>query len=286
MIYLVYLVILVAIFLFYKVLNPEEKERISIYQKLKGERGEKHRANFVLRLFSPLNNPLLKKAGLYEKIEQKLSLAKIFWAPGEFFALKELLVIFILLIVYLFNFNKPLIVTGAIAFSFILPDLWLIQKIKQRKESIARVLPETVDLLSLCVGAGLDFMAAVRWVIEKTTPNPMIEELKYVLEEINIGKSRVQALRDMSKRLDTPDVTSFVRTLIQADRMGTPVEEAFVIISDDSRMRRKQRGRRQALKAPIKMLIPVIFCIMPVVMIIVAGPILIKFFSQNLFIFK
>jgi len=286
MIYLAYLVILVAIFLFYKVLNPEEKERISIYQRLKGGRGREYKANFVLEIFSPLNNLLLKKAGLYEKIEQKLSLAKIFWTPGEFFALKELLVIFALLIVYLFNFNKPLIIAGAIAFSFIFPDLWLIQKIKQRKESVARVLPETVDLLSLCVGAGLDFMAAVRWVIEKTAPNPMIEELKYVLEEINIGKSRVQALRDMSKRLDIPDVTSFVRTLIQADRMGTPVEEAFVIISDDSRMRRKQRGRRQALKAPIKMLIPVIFCIMPVVMIIVAGPILIKFFSQGLFVFK
>ncbi|HEC69254.1 MAG TPA: hypothetical protein ENI31_03085, partial [Candidatus Omnitrophica bacterium] len=160
MIYLVYLVILVAIFLFYKVLNPEE--RVSIYQRLKREKGGKYKANFVLRIFSPLNNLLLKKVGLYEKIERKLSLAKILWTPGEFFALKELLVIFALLIVYLFSFNKPLIVTGAIVFFFIFPDLWLIQKIKQRKESIARVLPETVDLLSLCVGAGLDFMAAVR----------------------------------------------------------------------------------------------------------------------------
>jgi len=104
-----------------------------------------------------------------------------------------------------------------------------------------------------------------------------------VLKEINVGKPRVEALRDMAKRLDIPDVTSFVRTLIQADRMGTPVEEAFRILSEDSRMRRFHRGERMAMTAPLKMLIPLIFCILPVILIIVAGPILIRFIKEGLF---
>jgi tight adherence protein C len=137
--------------------------------------------------------------------------------------------------------------------------------------------------IGLCVARGLDFMAAVRWVVDKVKPNPMIEELVLVLKEINVGKPRVEALRDMAKRLDIPDVTSFVRTLIQADRMGTPVEEAFRILSEDSRMRRFHRGERQAMKAPLKMLIPLIFCILPVILIIVAGPILIRFIKEGLF---
>jgi len=87
----------------------------------------------------------------------------------------------------------------------------------------------------------------------------------------------------MSKRLNVPDVTSFVRTLVQADRMGTPVEETFKILSEDSRMRRFHRGERTAMKAPIKMLIPLIFCILPVIMIIVAGPILVNFMTKGLF---
>jgi tight adherence protein C len=87
----------------------------------------------------------------------------------------------------------------------------------------------------------------------------------------------------MARRVDIPDVTSFVRTLIQADRMGTPVEEAFRILSEDSRMRRFHRGERQAVKAPLKMLIPLIFCILPVILIIVAGPILIRFIKEGIF---
>jgi tight adherence protein C len=104
-----------------------------------------------------------------------------------------------------------------------------------------------------------------------------------VLKEINVGKPRIEALKDMSKRLAIPDVTSFVRTLVQADRMGTPVEEAFRILSEDTRIRRFHRGERQAMKAPLKMLIPLIFCILPVILIIVAGPILLKFIRGDMF---
>ena len=164
-----------------------------------------------------------------------------------------------------------------------LPDIMLNSRVSKRKFLISRILPETIDLLGLCVGAGLDFMAAVRWVVDKVATNPMIEELTLVLKEINVGKPRVEALRDMARRVEIPDVTSFVRILVQADRMGTPVEETFRILSEDTRMRRFRRGERQAMKAPLKMLVPLIFCILPVILIIVAGPILLRFIRQGVF---
>jgi tight adherence protein C len=210
-------------------------------------------------------------------------LAKWKTTPAEFMAGKELLAIGLPLILFLLGVKHPLWLFVAAMVGLMFPDVILNSRVKKRKYSIVRILPETIDLLGLCVGAGLDFMAAVRWVVDKVKPNPMIEELVLVLKEINVGKPRVEALRDMAKRLDIPDVTSFVRTLIQADRMGTPVEEAFRILSEDSRMRRFHRGERQAMKAPLKMLIPLIFCILPVILIIVAGPILIKFIKEGLF---
>ena len=92
----------------------------------------------------------------------------------------------------------------------------------------------------------------------------------------------MEALKGMSKRLNIPEVSSFVRNLIQAERMGTPVEETFQIISDDVRMRRSYRGKREAMKSSIKMLIPLIVFILPVILIIVAGPILIDFMKGGI----
>lgn len=286
MIYVAYAIIFLSFYLiFYKAFVPSQQSGVSIYERLRGGEGKPKfdLASGLLGLFAPLNDILLKRLKLYDGLRAKLLIAKKAWSPGQFFSIKEWSILLVILLIYMFDMKLPVVIAVILFIGFIWSDLWLAQMVNARKESIARVLPETVDLLSLCVGAGLDFMAAVRWIIRKTKPNPMIQELKTVLDEINIGKSRTEALRDMAKRLDIPDVTSFVRTLVQADRMGTPVEEAFVILSDDSRTRRFQRGRRAALKAPIKMLIPLIFCIMPIVMIIVAGPIFIRFFSQDIF---
>jgi tight adherence protein C len=143
-------------------------------------------------------------------------------------------------------------------------------------------LPDTVDLLSLCVDAGLDFIAAARWIVEKSKPSAFIEELSLMLHEVKVGKPRREALRDMSRRINAADVTAFARTLIQADRMGTPIAEALVILSEDTRERFFRRAEREALKSPMKMLIPLIFFILPVVGVIVGGPIAIQFMSGSL----
>ena len=154
---------------------------------------------------------------------------------------------------------------------------YLKMKLKKSKEEILVALPDAIDLLALCVGAGLDFMLAVKWVVEKSKTNPLVDELKIVLQEIKVGKHRKQALSDMGKRLDMPDISSFVRTLIQADKMGISVSEALKILSEDARLQRFRRGEAIALKAPIKMLVPLIFFILPVVAIIVGAPVILQF---------
>lgn len=280
-IFLAGLLMIAGFALFFLGLFPRPTETISIFgQEIKESASA---FSFFLSPFAALNEPLLKILGTEKKLKNKLYIAKWKTTAGEFIASKELLLIFFPLVLFLFGVKKIWLLVIVALFGFILPDLILRSRVKKRKYMIVRILPETVDLLSLCVGAGLDFMAAVRWVVDKVKVNPMIEELVLVLKEINVGKPRVEALRDMSKRVDIPDVTSFVRTLIQADRMGTPVEEAFKILAEDSRMRRFHRGERQAMKAPLKMLIPLIFCILPVILIIVAGPILIRFIKEGLF---
>lgn len=250
-----------------------------------------HRRPKVIKIKSliawtaPLSRIIVEKLRLDEKIKNSLAAGNVKLASGEFFSIKLLLMAFLTAAAFVaVRKIEPAILLVILAIAYILPDLWLKKKISQRKNNIARLLPETVDLLGLCVEAGLDFTTATKWLIEKTPQNnPMIEELAFVLEEIKWGKPRSQALKDMSKRLNIPEVSSFVQTLVQAERMGTPVAEAFAILSEDTRMQRFHRGERYAMQAPIKILIPLVFCILPVIAIIIGGPIFLQFMQGNLF---
>jgi len=239
--------------------------------------------SFLSTVF-PFNRRALEKIGLYKKIKDRLDAGHVALTPLEFFNFKILLIIGLFVATVIFMGKvEAWVVIGPIVVGYVAPDLWVSMKIRKRREIIIKRLPETVDLLGLCVEAGLDFTMAVRWLIEKTSINPMVEEMRLVFEEIKWGKSRTQALKDMSRRLAIPEVSSFVQTLVQAERMGTPVSEAFMILSEDSRMRRFHRGERFALKAPLKILIPLVFCILPVIGIVIGGPILLQFMQNKLF---
>jgi tight adherence protein C len=227
---------------------------------------------------------LLEKIGLLARLKKNIDAAHISISPEGFFNLKIIIMVFLVIVSIVADgkFN-PVFVSLALILGYVIPDLILKRKIAKRKYLITRGLPETVDLLGLCIEAGLDFVNAVKWVIDKTPPSPMIEELAFVLEEIKWGKPRIQALKDMSRRLEIPEISSFVQTIIQAERMGTPVAEAFTILSEDSRAQRFHRGERIALQAPIKILVPLIFCILPVIGIVIGGPILLNFLTNKLF---
>lgn len=179
----------------------------------------------------------------------------------------------------------PLWVMAAAVLGFVTPDAWLRARLVRRHKAIMRLLPEIIDILALCVGAGLDFLGALNKVVavKDWKREPLSEELSAVLQEIKLGKRRGEALRAMAKRVKMPELTSFVRTLIQADRMGTPIGEALAIHAEDLRFQRFTKAERLALKAPIKILIPLIFCILPSVALIVGAPIFMQFVAQNPF---
>jgi tight adherence protein C len=285
MLYLIYAFIGISLILVVNFFSSVTRHRDTI-SIMKRRREKFSLGQLVIRVLKPLNLvniPLLKIFPFLKKgLDEKLSFVNWNMSEADFVGIKEIIgavaaFLFILIDPKDFIF-APLIFVLA---SFV-PDIMLKKQMKNKKEDIVRVLPETVDLLSLCVSAGLDFMASVKWITAKARDNPMIDELKKVLEATKIGRPKVEALREMSARLDIPEVTSFTRNLIQAERMGTPVEESFKIISDDVRTRRSFRGRKEAQKTAMKMLIPLIIFILPIIMIIVAGPVLLQFMKGGL----
>jgi tight adherence protein C len=246
---------------------------------------EKQRSLFtgILDLFVPVNYMLVNKFFKRNKMEEKMFAARVFIMPEHFLAIKQFLAFAFLFLTFLFVKSgdiMPIVILPLIG--FITPDVWLSLKIKQRKAKIVRTLPDVVDLLSLCVDAGLDFIAAARWIVDKSVPNAFTEEMGFVLHEIKVGKSRRDAFKDMASRLKLPDVTAFCRTLIQADRMGIPIAQALGVLADDVRERFFRRTERTAMQAPMKMLLPLIFFILPVVGVIVGGPVLLQFMSGGL----
>ncbi|MBI3319034.1 MAG: type II secretion system F family protein [Candidatus Omnitrophica bacterium] len=179
----------------------------------------------------------------------------------------------------------PLWVALACVVGFVMPDAWLRSRVNHIRRAMLRLLPEVIDLLSLCVGAGLDFVGALNKVVllKSFQREPLVQELAIALQEVKLGKRRIEALRAMARRINLPELSSFVRTFVQVDRMGTPIAEAFAIHAEDVRLQRFTRAERAALRAPIKILFPLIFCIMPCVAIIVGAPIFIQFMQQNPF---
>lgn len=180
------------------------------------------------------------------------------------------------------DFSPQLILMVSLAIGLFLPEFWLKGKIKKRQANIKRDLPNVIDLLNLCVGAGLDFMLAVHRVVKDIKPCELTRELADVYHQTRLGKSRREAMQNFAWRIDTPETYSFVRALLQADRMGSPISEAMNLQAEEMRFRRFQQGEAMALKAPIKLLFPLFVFILPVVLIIVAGPILLQFIRGGL----
>ena len=215
-----------------------------------------------------------------EGIRRRLIKAGLPMGVLEFLAFKALAIIFVPTLSLIFlsgNLPKNIVLAVSLAAGFFIPEMWLNQKIGKRLHNIRRDLPNIIDLLNLCVSGGMDFMLAVNRVVKDLKPCDLTRELGEVYRETQVGKSRREALKNFGWRVDMPEVHSFVRTLIQADRMGTPMSEALNVQSEEMRVRRFQHGESMALKAPIKLLFPLFAFILPVVMIIVGGPIILQF---------
>lgn len=154
---------------------------------------------------------------------------------------------------------------------YLMPGIWLGQKIKKRKKDIVKALPDALDLLTISVEAGLGFDIALKRVTDKWD-NELGKEFKRVLSDIALGRSRREALRDMAIRTDVEDVQIFTSAIIQAEQLGVSIAKILRLQSDQMRIRRRQRAEEQAQRAPILMLFPMVFLIFPSIFVVILGP--------------
>ena len=166
---------------------------------------------------------------------------------------------------------KIVIVVGAVVVGFFAPNLYLYQKSHERADRLQRDLPDAIDLLTISVESGLGFDAALQQVA-RNTEGPLAEELSRVMREMQIGQGRADALRAMGERTSVGDLRTFVGAMVQADAFGIPVAQVLRVQSAEMRVKRRQRAEEKAQQVPVKITIPLIFCILPTLFIAVMGP--------------
>ncbi len=161
------------------------------------------------------------------------------------------------------------------AIGYQIPLILLDQRARVRQVSIQKMLPEVLDLLSVSVQAGLAFNGALAKVAEKMK-GPLVDELNRMLQEMQMGMTRREALKGLANRCIIQDVSLFTAALIQADQLGVSISNVLHIQSENMRERRRQQLREQSLKAPIKMLFPLILFIFPAMFVVLLGPAMIS----------
>lgn len=183
----------------------------------------------------------------------------------------------------LLQINSILYAAALAITGFLLPSLWLSRRVEKRKTEIFHTLPDILDLLTVCVEAGLGLDAALMRASENPQfkGNPLVEELRKAGMETRAGKPRSEALKDMADRTMDSDVRSFVAMLSQTERFGTSLSLALRVHSDDLRTKRRQIAEETAAKTAIKMLFPLAFFIFPALLVVILGPAFFKI--QTLF---
>ncbi len=225
-----------------------------------------------------------------EEIEKRLEQAAHPYGltVNSFFTVKVGLVIAlpVAYAIYLFATSRSapgLFQLALLALSFYVglrgPDWWLDGRVAARQKAINRALPDALDLIVICVEAGLAFEGAIMRVAGRVR-GPLGEEFRRTLGEISLGKRRRDALRDLATRTQAADLVSFVAAVVQADQTGISVGDVLRIQADDLRLRRRQRAEREGREAPMKMLFPLIFFIFPATFIAAIGPAALKIMDQ------
>ena len=175
------------------------------------------------------------------------------------------------------KFQMPVLILGGSLMGLFLPSIWLRDLTRKRQFQIQRTLPFALDLLTLSVEAGLDFTTAVGKIVDKLGDSPLASELSVMLREIQLGKSRTDALRDLAHRVSVAEMTSVTSSLIQAEELGASLGPILRVQGEQLRNSRSQRAEKTAMEAPVKILLPLIAFIFPNTFIIIGGPILLEY---------
>ncbi|HZK23921.1 MAG TPA: type II secretion system F family protein [Oscillospiraceae bacterium] len=201
-------------------------------------------------------------------------------SPRNYLGMKLLAVVTVPVVIYLLMGSTWSLKTlGLVAFSaFIawrLPEMQLDRIIRQRHDQLEKSFPDSMDLLTVSVEAGLGFDGALAKVAEKSE-GPVAEEFRRLLHEIRMGKSRKEALRDFGVRCGVEDIILFTSTVIQAEQLGLNISNTLKTQAEQMRRKRRQRVEEKAMKIPVKMLMPMVVFIFPTIFVVLLGPALIQ----------
>jgi tight adherence protein C len=218
----------------------------------------------------------LSPAGARTSLQRRLDLAgnPERWTPDRVLAIKGLLLVVLGSLGALFALRHPalLVLTGGAgaAAGFFLPDVLLYNSGLKRQQRLAVSLPEAIDLLTICVEAGLGFDAALAQVA-RNLKGPLAAEFARVLQEMQIGKSRAEAMRALGERTTVPELQAFIWALTQSSELGIPIAKVLREQAKEMRVRRRQRTEAQAQKVPVKITFPLIGCLLPAMFVVVLG---------------
>jgi tight adherence protein C len=222
-----------------------------------------------------------------EKTQQNLNLAgnprgltpPVFWVMR----LAAMLGLGVLMLLMMATQNNTLYLVGGglggAVIGYMMPQMWLTSRINRRQEGVIKALPDALDLMSICVEAGLGFDQALGKVYEKWD-NELALGFGRVLKEIQLGKTRRDALKGLDASVGVSDLTSFTSAIIQADQLGVSISKVLKIQSEHMRIKRRQRAQEKAQQAPIKMMIPMVLLIFPTIWLVLMGPAAVQVYKQ------
>ena len=247
------------------------------------EEDDPRRLPLVFRMFLPLagNVSFLNRKDAFISVKKStlelLQSAGVdqLMTPEQYLGVRILMALFGFLMLILMGMANQML-TGFLILVLMLlyPENWLRKTARRRHLSILKSLPNLLDLLTLSVEAGKDFLTALRDLLARRPSDVLGEDFKRTLHEIQLGKQRQQALRDLSERVHQPELTSVINAIIQADELGVGIGQLLRIQGDQLRHKRFARAETLANEAPVKILFPVVLFIFPSVFIILVGPIL------------
>jgi tight adherence protein C len=184
----------------------------------------------------------------------------------------------------MYRLNVYLIPLLAAVVGYLLPELWLVWKVQARQHRLRLALPDALDMLVICVEAGLGLDQAILRVAQelRITHPELSDELQLVNMEMRVGKTRLEALRELARRTGVEDIQALVAMLIQTERFGTSIAQSLRVHSEDLRMKRRQRAEEMSAKTTVKMVPPLVFFIFPALMVVILGPAVITLMRQFL----
>ncbi len=272
-----------------KKLSVEERvEQVTMLGRVPSEREQALARPLVQRVFGPVAKKMsgailaATPKSMLEAAGHKLDAVGNPWkmTPGEYVILRIITLILIpvgvvILTGGLGTGKAMLFALSAAGFGWVIPELMMQSRTRQRWKEIRKALPDCLDLLTVSVEAGLGFDAALVRVVERRK-GPLSDEFGVVLREMRVGTPRREALRQLAERVRVDDITSLTSAIIQTDHLGVGIANILRIQADRSRVKRRQLVEESAMKAPIKMLFPLVFFIFPTLFVVLLGPAVIQ----------